>query len=159
MTNVNELLERHLGPIAAKLDDLPASIRSATDLSIREMARGVKYVRYVYAQPGVPISAILPGPDPGFAWDLRMVSAVLTGSDSVAVYVGDTGSTGRLIGYAAAPGAAPAQNLAVIGFASHQAIINAGESLFVQTSGAFRFSYVSTAAIQVPAEMLGKVLV
>lgn len=143
------------------VDGLPAQLAERDEEFIRELVRGVKYMRQVFPIQPPASSATVPGPSQGFAWDLKLCGVQLSGSDSVAVFVGDTlaPTPTRLIGYASAPGAAPAQNVAVITWAARQVVLNAGESLLIRTSGAFNITEVHTAAVQVPAEMLGKLLV
>lgn len=132
-----------------------------------ERLRGVSYGELYLPVPGVPTSFVLPsgaGPEQGFAWSLKLAGCALTGSDSVSVWKGDVQSgaagtpplAGRLIGYAPAPGAAPAQNVAVITWSSDQGVIKSGQPLFFTTSGAFRFNSIFLSYQQVPELEIGK---
>jgi len=90
----------------------------------------------------------------GFVWDLRIISGKLSAQDSVAAYIGET-NNGPLIGYQPT-GAAPTQNVFVILIPKSSAILNAGETLFLQTSGAGTITAVNINAWSAPGEMVGK---
>ena len=137
--------------------ELDQSLSRASEATLAH-ARGIKWMRRAHPLADTPTSVTLGNPvAQGYAWDLKMITGMLTGSDSAAVFIGED-ATGLLIGYAPAPGAAPAQPVFTIGWSSHQQVLMPGDELFVATSGAFGLTRVTVTAVQVPAEMLGKIL-
>lgn len=158
--SVQEWMGQQFGVLHERIEEV-RRVQAATQAEVMEYARGIKYMRLAVTLTAAS-SQSLPGPDQGYAWDLKLVSVKLSASDSLAVYVAD-GTSGdaasaRLIGYAAAPGAAPAQPVAVVTWSSHQVVMFPGEGLFVATSGTGNITRAMVAAVQVPAEMLGKIL-
>lgn len=132
-----------------------------------ERLRGVSYGELFLTFPTLPTVAVLPsgnGPEQGFAWSLKLAGVALNGNDSVSVWKGDVQSgaagtpplAGRLMGYAPAPGAAPAQNVAVITWSSDQGVLKSGQPLFFTTSGAFRIASIFLSYQQVPELEIGK---
>ena len=158
MPDIGAMLEAHLGPIARSLDSLPAQLADRDDAFLRELTRGVKYIRQPVSLTPAATSYTFTGPEQGFAWDVKLITGTLSVNDSVAAYVGDQANN-RLIGYAAAPGAAPAQLKFIIPIASHSAVVNPGEPVFIQTSGAGNLVMVMLAALEAPAEMISKILI
>ena len=145
--------------IKEAIDSLPDRMAARDDAFIRDLVRGVKYVRQAGSVAGQVTHTTWPGPDSGFAWDLKIVSVTLDAVDSLAAYVGE-GANARLIGYSN-PGTATAsagQAVQVITWSGHQAIIYPDEGLYLTTSGTGNILTVMAASVQVPAEMLGKVL-
>lgn len=142
----------------AKIDllsqkELDHSLGEAHDREIRELARGVKWVRYAFADPLVPTKETIPGPELGYTWKLQRISATLTGADSISVYIGDAVNN-RLIGFTPS---VTAQSVYVISFSPGE-IINGGENVYVATSGSFRFTQFYLSAWQVPSPMIWKLL-
>ena len=142
----------------AKIDllsqkELDHSLGHAHDREIRELARGVKWIRQAFADPLVPTHETILGPEQGFTWKLQRISATLTGADSISVYIGDAANN-RLIGFTPS---VTSQTTYVIPFSPGE-IVNGGESLYVATSGNFRFTQFFLSAWQVPGEMIWKLL-
>jgi|SRR5215831_780430 len=151
-----------LSRLRQAIEDLPGHIagqrRDQDAAFVGELYRGVKRMRFA-VQPTTPATSLtLPGSDSGFIWDVRLIAGTLSAADSVAAYAGEQANN-RLFGYAAPPGAAPAQNLFVINPSSRSAVLDPGESIFLATSGTGNITKVSLWVIQVPAEMVGKLLI
>jgi len=126
-----------------------------------ERIRGIKDM--VYRVPPFPTatSLVIRGQnipvDQGYSWNLKMITGVLSASDSVAAFMGED-ANGYLIGYVPAPGAAPAQNVFQMTWTSSQKVLKAGESIFLRTSGTGNLSNVTVFGVQIPAEELGKII-
>ena len=151
-----------LGRLRLAIEALPGHIagqqRDQNSAFMGELYRGVKRTRFAYIVTPAASTFTIPGPEQGFIWDVRLITGTLSASDSVAAYAGDS-ATNRLVAYTGAPGAAPAQPVFVINPSSRSVMIDPGESVFLQTSGAGNLVKVMIAAIQVPAEMQGKLLI
>lgn len=149
-----------LGPLNDRLDRVAAAY-DQTNQTLRDQVAGFKYLRQTVTAATPATSTIqLPFPEPGYMWDVRLISGTLSASDSVAAYIGDTATNNpRLIGYAGAPGAAPAQFKFVINPASHSALINAGEGIFLATSGTGNITLAMVGYIEFPSEKVGVLLV
>jgi hypothetical protein len=148
-----------LDDIRNGIDALPERLTAQAQAELREQARGIKYMRQVYDLPGDTGNATLTGPEQGFAWDLKLVSVTMSDVDSLAVYVGESAGA-RLIGYSN-PGTATAsagQPLQVVKWSSHQVVIHPTESIYIETSGTADLVLCMIGAVQVPAEMLGKII-
>lgn len=129
----------------------------------QERLRGVKAMRLKLLPP-VPTTLVIDGPAPGWAWCVMGVTCVLTGADSVAIYQGsgtaaDAAAQLAPLGYIPpVSSTAPAQAVGSYTWAKGAAVLFNGEGLYLATSGAFRFTQVTVAAIQCPAEEIGKLL-
>ena len=148
----------------AKIDllsqkELDHSLGRAHEAEVRELARGVKFVRQT-ATPKINQPVVL-GPDLGYAWSLKMVSVVLSSSSVFNVYFGDQANIGtagnimqNLIGRSSVAG-----TLHAIFWSSSQMVLFGGENLTLdaETSSSLINSYLITAH-QVPAEMIWKIL-
>lgn len=127
----------------------------------QERLRGLKYTRWFapasdFATPAATFTLNQQDTvSSGFVWDLRIIAGKLSASDSVAAYIGEN-NNGMPIGYQSAPGAAPGQNVFVILIPKSSGIWNAGETLFLQTSGAGNITSLRLAGWQAPGPMLGK---
>jgi hypothetical protein len=116
-----------------------------------ERVRGTKFEEQ-FIQLATPAAfTTVPGPLPGFSWNLKLIAVTLTGSDSLSVWkggdqqsgaAGTPPNNGRLIGYTGAPGAAPAQAVAWVTWSANQQIVKTGTPLALVTSGAFNIKTV-----------------
>ena len=148
-------------PLNERLDRVAAAYDQHGQ-TLRDQVAGFKYLRQTVTAPAGAAAATiqLPFPEPGYMWDVRLISGTLSANDSVAAYIGDTATNNpRLIGYAAAPGAAPAQFKFVINPASHSALTNAGEGIFLSTSGTGNITLAMVGYIEFPAEKVGVLLI
>lgn len=139
--------------------ELDHSLGRAHDAEIRELARGVKFVRTT-GTPQINQPSVL-GPEVGYAWSLKLVSAVLSSSSVFNVYFGDQATIGtagniarNLIGRSSV-----AATLHLVSWSSSQMILFGGENITLdaETSNSLVNSYMITAH-QVPAEMIWKIL-
>jgi hypothetical protein len=128
----------------------------------QERLRGLKYTRWVPPTTGQSAptfggaTLLITAPvDQGFVWDLRIIAVKLSVIDSVVVYVGDN-NNGLEIAKAPPPLAAPDQLVSVIYIPKSTGLLNGGENLFLQTSGAGNITSLRMAAWQAPAEQAGK---
>lgn len=124
-----------------------------------ERIRGIKPMRYRIPPFTAATSLLIRGipVDQGYTWNLKMITGKLSANDSVAAYMGED-ANGALLGYVGPPGAGPAQNVFQLTWTSSQGILYAGETVFLTTSGAGSLSNVTMYGIQVPAEMIGKIV-
>lgn len=142
--------------VGAKLDllnrhELSDALRVHGDSYWREKTVGVKWTRYVQNLPGLPVTYQVPGPELGFTWDVRMISSTLTASDTLAAYVGESANN-RLVA------SNPAATLQVVALPSRSVIVTGGEGLFLATGGTGHLTNLMVAVVQVPSEMVGKLL-
>jgi hypothetical protein len=156
--DLEKLIGTRIDGINSRLDELRR--QNDADLTLRASVRGIKYLRQAVVPATAGITLQLPAPNQGWMWDIRLISGTLSANDSVAAYIGDTATNNpRLIGYAAPPGASPAQNKFIINPASHSALVNPGEPLFLSTSGTGNITLAMVGYIEFPAERVGVILV
>lgn len=134
----------------ADLEDVTRSFEMEREL-VR--ARGVKWMRVAVSDPAAPTKETIPGPETGYIWKLRRISAVLSAADSVSAYIGD-GTGPRLIAFTPS---VSGQTAYVLTFGPEEILIG-GESLYLTTSGTGHFSTYYVSAWQVPEEMQWKLL-
>lgn len=155
---IEATLGERLDGLNRSVQGLPDAMAARDSQYLMDLVRGVKYMRLAFNLSPAATSFTFPPPDQGYAWDVRLITGSLTVTDSVAAYVGDARGN-RLIGYAGPPGAAPAQAVFAINPSSRSAIVSGGEPIFIATSGAGSITQAMIGVLQVPAEMLGKILV
>jgi hypothetical protein len=157
--DITQIIQDHLGPIAKRVDDIADQL--SADAAVRGAIRGIKPMRIALPVSGQPSTVALPPPDPGYSWNLKILSATLTAADSVVAYIAGHPSevpNNRIIGKGGPPGAAPDQNIVVIMFGSDAGLLNPGEGIVLATSGTGKFTGAMVVAVQTPAEMIGKIL-
>ncbi len=129
-----------------------------------ELVRGVKLIRFEEF-PKANQALLVSAPEQGYAWDLKLLSIEMSAPTSQAgVYIGDQQTLGTT------PGTVPARRLiglwtvsnwsqALFTWSSHQAILMPGDTLTVDCVAAgVLANEVYGIAVEVPAEMLGKLL-
>jgi hypothetical protein len=115
-------------------------------------AQGVKYMRYTNPSPQLTQGAVLlGGPRQGYAWDLKLVSVNVSAAAAVTVWLGE--GQQYAIGSAQAAAAGPV----IFTWGSHAAVIPGGTQIALATS-AGTLSNVLRTAVEVPQEMLGKLI-
>jgi hypothetical protein len=111
---------------------------------------GVKWIRQ---SPVVQVPALsfqFQGPAAGFAWDLKQITCTLAAAGTVAAFNGES-ANGRLMAAANAPFV-----FQVMPFTSQTGVVLAQEQVFVLATS--NIVGIMLTAVQVPAEMLGKLI-
>ena len=116
------------------------TVRELSDLLItreRDRARGVKWMEYAVPfgsfslQPSAaPATTITVGPEEGYVWSVKILSATLGSAGTLAVYKASAaGQTSRLVGFNSA-----SQTLQPVFWAANQCFLNHGQSLYLVAS-------------------------
>jgi len=129
----------------------------------QERLRGLKPIRWVASNVVAANTVTLglnnadaPPVQQGYVWDLRIIAGKLSAVDTVAAFIGDSSTGGRLIGYTGAQPAALSQAIYIILIPKSSAILNAGETLTLTTSGTGNITSCNINAWSAPGEMVGK---
>ena len=124
------------------------SLSKGFEQAERARVRGIDYME-INDNANSATSYTFPGPDSGYAWSIKIASAVLSAAATLNVYAGS--STTAPIGSVTLAGAGPA----IITWTSNIAIVRDGRQiLLVATAGSI--GAVKLIAKQVPNEMIGK---
>lgn len=133
--------------------ELDESLSRAAD-TWYQRARGIRYVRRT-STPGAA-SVLVPGPQQGFAWDLKLIGAVFSAADSLEVFLGESQQYPL---YGGTPGdAGTATTVDAATWSSQQVILKPGEVLTVAATAGKTITSLIVAAIELPAERLGVIL-
>jgi len=117
---------------------------------VRAELEGVKWMRVAPVVTVPALSFQFQGPNAGLAWDLKQITCTLAAAGTVAAFNGES-ANGRLL--AAANTTAVFQ---VMPFTSQTGIVLAQEQVFVLATA--NIVGIMLTAVQVPAEMLGKLI-
>jgi hypothetical protein len=123
----------------------------------QERLRGVKYIRRE-GYPGVNQISIPDFPEPGYAWNLKLISVQLSATSAFDVYIGDQTTVTGLVNRRQIFNALT-NTQQVMTWTSDQVIIFNGDRINLDAvAAAVTITEYFLCAIQVPEEMLGKVL-
>ena len=147
-------MKQSLGPIGdvdmLTSQELHDSLGHHFSAFVREAARGVDYLGF-FASPNAGTVQV-PGPDSGYVWSLKLVSAQLSAAGALSVYPGENNAVAP---YGASLSTVNgANNEVVMTFTSNVVVIKDQRSLFL-ASGVNILSY-RILVKQVPAEMQAK---
>lgn len=134
--------------------------RVEADELLRQRARGVTFHREDVVLSPAANQYLVRGPDPGFDWILKLISAQLSGNSGFDIYVGSRAQSNTTVQPRAQiynGTASQAQQVAT--WSSDQVVIPGGTQITLDavTSGVTILSYYLT-AVQVPSERLGDYL-
>lgn len=121
----------------------------------RAMWRTVKRVEIALPVTGSPTHIFTDGPSEGYIWNVKLFSATLTGADTGQVYKASSDSTSLTAGDRQRSrlfGSWASTTFPVITWSSSQFYLKHGEGLYIETSGAFRFTNYFIAAEESSAE-------
>jgi hypothetical protein len=152
-------LHSNLAPIdILTREELEQSLHQEFDYAQRERVRGVAYIRFIGAGQNPSVGQFtIPGPDMGYVWALKIVSFTLGAAGAFGLYIGDIIAPGHCI-FAGNSLAIGTTNEAVATWTSNIALLNPGENLLV-SSNQLLFGTYLLAAVEVPAEMKGKLFI
>jgi hypothetical protein len=111
---------------------------------------GVKWMRVAPPLPVPVLSYQFQGPAAGFAWDLKQITCTLSAAGTVAAFNGESANN-RLIAVANT-----AFVFQVMPFTSQTGIVLPQEQVFVLATATI--VGIMLTAVQVPAEMIGKLI-
>jgi len=111
----------------------------------RDRARGVKWMEYAVPFSGfalqpaaAPASTLTAGPEEGYVWSVKILSATLGSAGTLAVYKASAaGQTSRLVGFNSA-----SQTLQPMFWAANQCFLNHGQALYLVASTTLTNYYI-----------------
>lgn len=131
--------------------ELEAELSKGAELAERARVRGIDYMEFNGNGQGAATVSIQ-GPESGYAWSLKIVSAVVSQACTFLLYMGDNTITAP-IGKVQTSGA----DVAIVTFTSNIAIVRDARYLTLTVSAGGIAAY-KLIAKQVPDEMVGKLL-
>lgn len=133
--------------------DLEQAQRKNLDAYWYELYRGVSYQEYNTVVQPAGLTAQLPGPDSGYTWSLKMLSAVLSAAGNLAVFLGDNTNTAPVGGGASVT--MGGLNVVNVQFGSNCTIVQ-DQRVITLLAVTGNIQQVKLIYKQVPSEMVGK---
>jgi hypothetical protein len=134
-------------------EELEASMTTQMNAMVRDIYRGVGYHETNGSGDGAA-TVIIPGPESGFAWSVKIVSALLTVStDTLTVFLGDSTTTAPIASIVPVTGFG-GLFYAIGTFTSNTVVLKDARSItLASNSGILQYKVI---AKQAPAEMVAK---
>lgn len=133
-------------------EELEATLDKTYDGFVRDLYRGVGYRELNGDGDGAPI-VIIPGPESGYAWSLKIASVTTIAADVFSVFLGENITVSAPVGNT--PTVACVGGFAgIITYTSNIVVVKDGRSITLATVNGIQEYKIL--AKQVPAEMVAK---
>lgn len=130
--------------------ELEESLSKGFEQAERARVRGIDYME-VNTNGNNAATLALNGPESGYAWSLKLISAVLSAAATLSVYLGEAPQATAPIGVVTLSGA----GAAIVTYTSNIIIVRDARQITL-VSSAGGIGAVKLIARQVPDEMIGK---
>jgi hypothetical protein len=152
-------LHSNLAPIdLLTREELEQSLHQEFDYAQRERVRGVAYIRTIGQGINTGVGTFtIQGPDMGYVWAPKIVAFTLGAAGAFGLYIGDLVAPGHCV-FAGNSLAIGTTNECVATWTSNTLLLNPGENLIVSSNQLLFNTYLIT-AVEVPAEMKGKLFI